>query len=291
MMSTTRDSFPSLKTLRKQTGSGFPIAVAVRVKNELAQLPAFWESLENQTIADKCERVFLDSGSSDGTLEFLLKRDCTVFSIRPEEFQFGRTCNLMMELTTAPRVVYFSGHIVLEQSDLLEKLERFFREHPQSAGYMRQVPNPATGFSRYDVAYLQRRFPEFSEYVREMGTKNSFSNAASLVCREAWESLRFLEVVGAEDHCWAQAHLSRGGKIYYFPKLNIRHSHNDSPESVFRRVSVGVEGRYGKRVMPLRAAFFFAGVFIKILSLGGGVREATAYARNHAKAYLVRSNA
>src|ERR1700722_15814956 len=73
-----------LKRLWDERNMPASIAVLVRTKNELAALPDFWRSLVKQSIFENAEIIFLDSGSSDGTVEYLLGKPCAVYSIPPE---------------------------------------------------------------------------------------------------------------------------------------------------------------------------------------------------------------
>src|ERR1700731_474215 len=86
------------------------LSVLVRVKNERPAIDRFWKLLSSQTIFSDCEVVFLDSGSADGTLEYLMGVEASVHQIEERDFNFGSSCNLLMTLSSGPIVVFLSGH-------------------------------------------------------------------------------------------------------------------------------------------------------------------------------------
>ncbi len=260
----------------------------MRVKDEARWLPRLWEGLQAQTISDRCRFVFLDSGSTDNTLAYLRSWDCTVYTIASGEFSFGSTCNLMMELADTDLVAFLSGHVLLERTDTFEILSRFFSDKPNAAGFLRQVPDAARGCTAYERAFLSRRFPGHASSPVPAGWGCAFSNAASIVTRGAWQRLPFPDMAACEDQAWAHDHLARGGRVYYFPDLTVRHSHNESPEDLARRLLYYKRARVGYRAMPMRAVYYFAGVFCETLRCGGGLREAWRYAKSHSGAYLRR---
>ncbi|MDR3762781.1 MAG: glycosyltransferase [Acidobacteriota bacterium] len=260
------------------------LAVLVRVKNEMAQLPEFWRRLQRQTAFSQLEVVFLDSGSQDGTLEFLRALPVSLYRIPPADFQFGSSCNLIASLSTAPNLAYFSGHVLLEQEDALAKVLDVLARDEYAALYLRQVPNTLTGSSAYERAHLARRFPPASEPLVELLAPQAFSNAASALTRPSWERSRFPEVAASEDFLWARTHLDLGGRLYYLPAVTAMHSHNEEAEAVFRRVLLNVRARR-LRPSPLRAAVYFAGVFASLLRHGASWPEAFRYACSHAQAH------
>jgi len=76
-----------------------------------------------------------------------------------------------------------------------------------------------------------------------METPGGFSNAASALTRDAWEKNHFLEIHGSEDFEWAKRHLAGGGSLFYLPSVQVMHSHDESPDGVFRRVKLNVQAK------------------------------------------------
>ena len=280
----TRPNLPYKQSKAPATANPL-LSVLVRTRNELAALPEFWRRLSAQTYFPKAEILFLDSGSTDGTIEFLRGLDAGLYAIEPEDFNFGSSCNLLMSLSRAPIAVFLSAHVFLEQDDALERSCEILSAYNYSAAYFRQIPNLLTGASTYEKAQLAKRFPMRSQLFVAMDRPAGFSNAASALTRASWEQLPFPEIHGSEDHAWALQHLALGGKLFYMSGLTAMHSHNESPDALFRRVRLNFTARKKKGSL-LRASYYFCGVLFSLLRHGASLSEARSYASAHARAYL-----
>jgi rhamnosyltransferase len=254
----------------------------------MTALPEFWKRLRQQTAFAKTEIVFLDIGSIDGTLEYLLEQPCTVYSISAtteDDFNYGKNCNRIMALSHAPVAIFLSAHVFLTDPRTIESITEVLGQSSQpTALYLRQVPNAILGFNFYEAAYLARRFPAGSTQQTQ-STPAGFSNAASALMRGAWEAHPFPELHGGEDVAWAEKHLAANGELLYVPYLQVLHSHNWTPKQIYDRVRLVAEarmetGQYGK------AIYYFLGVFVSTLRHGANLRQAGRYAWAHARAYL-----
>lgn len=271
--------------LRKWTQPTAPLlSVLVRCYNEIDALPRLWESLRCQTVFERLEIVVLDSGSTDGSLDYMLIQPCSIYQIPSSTFNFGVSCNQLMRLSSAPLAMFLSAHVFLEQPNAAEQVIELLHSGSLRAAYFRQVPNAMFGFNAYEAAFLERRFPSGNKPKR-MLRPGAFSNAASVLTREAWLQLHFPEIHGSEDHRWAQEFLDLGGELFYLPQLQVQHSHNENPTQVFRRVRLNVLAR-GNTGSYFRAIYLFAGIVAQTLRAGGSLREAVQFAWHHARAYL-----
>jgi glycosyltransferase involved in cell wall biosynthesis len=275
----------SLRRLKSQSLSIPPdLAVLVRVKNEAKVLPQFLQRIESQRIRERTELIFLDSGSSDGTLDLIRNTNCSVYQIAPEDFAFGTSCNLMMSLSSANVCMFLSGHVLLQSHEVLETVLSRLQGSDPAALYLRQVSGSLFGSTAYERAFLGRRFPDGDGPVL-LRSPGSFSNAASALTKSAWERCPFPEVAASEDFLWAKQHLALGGRLEYYPQLTVEHSHRESPEEVYRRVSLNVKSRNIGSSWA-KAAKFYVSVFGATLRQGASISEAARYAASHARAYL-----
>jgi glycosyltransferase involved in cell wall biosynthesis len=261
------------------------LSVLVRVKNEGSALREFWDRLSSQTIFHKVEVVFLDSGSVDGSLEFIKQLPVSLYQIAPEDFHFGSSCNLLMSLSHAPVVAFLSGHVLLEQIDALQKLHDALVAHEYTAAFLRQVPNTVWGATIYEKAYLARSFPDGNAESLKVPSPNGFSNAASGLTRAAWQRIPFPEINASEDRMWAKQHLGLGGILLYLPSVSVMHSHNESADQTFARVLLNVRAS-GSKGSYVRSGYYCAGVFVSMLLKGASPVEAWRYASAHGRAYL-----
>lgn len=281
-----------LKRCRVEQGMIYDVAYLVRMKNEAASLPEMIKSIEEQAAGSRTAiLIFLDSGSSDESLR--VAEDTTlphiIYAIDPREFQFGATCNLIAQLASARYLMFLSGHVVLKQSNLVAASIDYMDAHERVAGLsFRQVPNAATGFNLYEQIYLARTFPRLREGYVEIGRAGAFSNAASLIRASAWQSIPFEPVVASEDHLWAEAAKARGFDVLYSSHFDVAHSHNESPEAVFKRVRINKLARFGEGRQPVRFLKSLFGVFAVLWAASKGRRPrfAITYALAHAAAYV-----
>lgn len=278
----------SLQVVKSQHLVDPALSVLIRVKNEMRALPEFWSRLSSQTIFPRAEVLFLDSGSTDGTIEFLQNLTVNIYRIQPEDFCFGSTCNLLMDLSRAPVVCFLSGHVLLETPDALEKLHATLQGKTRAAAYLKQVPDEVFGANYYERAYLKRRYPDSGRALIEINDPGGFSNAASGLTRDAWKDNPFSEIHGAEDGLWAEEHLARGGRIFYLAGVAAMHSHRESTVATYRRVNSCAKAR-GLKGSYWRASYFFLGVLLSMIRMGSSFREAFEYALGHARAYLPQS--
>ncbi|MCU0349774.1 MAG: glycosyltransferase [Flavobacterium sp.] len=275
-----------INQIKKQTNKGvsFLFSIGIRVKNEIDAIDYFWQSLVKQTYFEFAEITFLDSGSTDGTLEFLIEKDCNVFTIDSSEFNFGTSCNLIMDLTSSKLVYFFSGHVILEDNYLLEKSFKILNERDCS-GFFKQIPNPFIGYSVYDSVFLKYKFPERKLEFQIVKKANSFSNAASVINRTHWEQVKFKEVIFGEDEIWASEVLKNNCGIIYLNQLNIMHSHNDSFKDVNKRVAQAAYVKFPLGLNIFNRKLIFLKVFIAIFFNSFKLYQAYQYAKAHSDAY------
>lgn len=280
--------FKTLQCLKKAENPPPRLSIAVRVKNEAAMLPHFLNSLRQQLNINTAEIVFLDSGSTDGTRELILSASLptTLYSIHPSEFSFGATCNLMMQVTSAPHVAFFSGHVILRSPTTLLDAMRHISTLGDISAFFRQVPSATAGFNAYEQVFLASAFPDIPNET-SISFKR-FSNAASIVSRQHWLKVPFPDVIASEDGLWAAQAASLELPIYYFPKIVIEHSHNESPQQVRKRVQINKVARFGNRKMPMRAAASFI-KYMALLSLKGEhPLRAFEFSTAHAGAFITK---
>ena len=275
----------SLCCIKSESPLDPSLSVLVRIKNEGKYLKAFWDRLSSQTIFHEVEVVFLDSGSTDGSLEFIKQLPISIYQIAPEDFHFGSSCNLLMSLSHAPVVAFLSGHVLLEQVDALEKLHTALIQHKYGAAFLRQVPNTLWGATIYEKAFLARRFPKGDAEVVKVHGPSGFSNAASGLTRAAWQRLPFPKINASEDRVWASQHISLNGTLLYLPSVSVMHSHNESSDEIFKRVFLNVCASGSKRSY-ICYTYYWTGVFISMLLHGASIVEAWRYAGAHGRAYL-----
>ena len=205
-------------------------SIVVRCYNEVAHLPKLFEELDRQRFRD-FEVVVVDSGSDDGTLEFLATQGIVLRHIAKENFSFGRSLNIGCDAASGEFLVFISAHCYPEHPDWLENLLAGFEDPKVAAVYGKQRGIPESHFSERQI--FKRWFPETSVKRQE----DPFSNNANCAIRKSlWEEFPYDEALtGLEDVAWAQLVIRNGWWISYRADAGVIHVHNESPSQTRNR--------------------------------------------------------
>lgn len=228
------------------------ISVVIPVKNAGALFPSVVEAILYQAIDGALELVLVDSGSTDGTREWIdrkIRDDARirVLDIRPEEFNHGRTRNLGISATTGEVIALTTQDGTPHDRSWLARMAAALHSAPDIAGVTgRQVPYPdaplcvrreiVNHFERLDRAPAVFRKSEgdwSDDSFRQVA--HFFSNNNAMIRRTAWEQVPFPEAAFGEDQRWAEAALARGWAKAYARDAVVRHSHNYSLRETFVR--------------------------------------------------------
>lgn len=268
------------------------MAIAIRLKNELKSLPALISSIRSQTIYNRCKLIFLDSGSTDGSIEYLHEHADKIFSIEPSDFQFGRSCNQIVEQCEEPYIALLSAHVSLTERDALEvAMTELDRDDLIAAVYLRQRTEGKSDrdFSSYESLFLRKRFPLFNikMVADSIPSAPPISNAAAVIRRSIWEKESFPEVPASEDLLWARAVVEKGNKLFYVGERSIVHNHCETPEQIYRRVKINKIAQFGSEAQYFKALYYFFGILVGLFVLEhASLSVSLRYAKAHAIAYL-----
>lgn len=194
--------------------------VVIRCKNELAELPRVLSSLQNQIHRPR-KIIFVDNGSTDGSLEFATKAGCQIVPYGLEKFNYSRALNLGMACVESPAALLLSAHCPLIGESAVERLIEAMDLFGAAGVFGRQIPtresNPLdirdllTVFGRERIVYESYPF---------------FHNAFALIKTDSWKTVQFCETInGIEDRFWAREQCKRGLKIVYEPSAVVYHKH------------------------------------------------------------------
>ena len=211
-------------------------SILIRTKNEAKDLPKALDLIRNQSLKP-VDIVVVDSGSTDGTVEFVTQqKDVKLIQIPPQEFTFGRSLNLGFQAVKGEIIVSLSAHAFPCDFSWLQNLVKHF-EDPQVAGvYGKQAPQlDAWPPVRRDYINYYQDHLKIQTNPENSGDRR-FSNANSAIRYQCWQQHPFDETLtGAEDREWGGAMLKLGYKLIYEPKAAVYHSHNESLLKVYRR--------------------------------------------------------
>ena len=206
--------------------------VLVRCKDEISWLPDLKHGIESQTV-QPAKVVFVDSGSTDGSVEFAQNSGWQVISYSETPFNYSRAINLGMEHCNEEFALILSAHCLLFDVFAVERLIDAMAIKDVVGTFGRQLPtNKSRAVDVRDLLTVFGRERQiFAEYP-------FFHNAFALIRTCTWSDLKFDESLnGMEDREWANSVCAAGKKIVYEPKACVFHEHglnqsNDSSRAV-----------------------------------------------------------
>ncbi|HTN46486.1 MAG TPA: glycosyltransferase [Flavipsychrobacter sp.] len=222
------------------------VAVVIPVKNGFPEIKDCITGWLSQTVLPE-KILVIDSGSTDGTLEYLksIKR-VEVVSIPPEEFSHGATRNLGWKYCTEDYLLYTVQDATPVNSDVLSELLDTFKHHNIAGVCGQQVvqkdksKNPAQWFSPISEPEVVTYHYEPGEFEKldPAQKKNScgWDDVLAMYRREVLEEIPFQPVVFGEDMIWAKDALQAGYTIAYNYKARVFHCHHEHADFTFKRV-------------------------------------------------------
>ena len=192
-----------------------------------------------QTPAFPFEIVCVDSGSTDGTREFLHELEKSdgipplrVIDIPSSEFTYGGSLNTGAHAARAEILVLLSQDATPTDADWLGHLvDPLLTDPTLCATFGRQSPrDDANPVEAHDLRYVYHDRP------LRFDSEPPFSSANGALRRGLWEPTPFDEELPfAEDRAWAQIQAQNGFVVAYVPLANVLHSHGYDLGGVYRR--------------------------------------------------------
>lgn len=197
--------------------------------------------LSQQTMFD-FDVLVLDSGSSDGTIEFVRSINdprVRLHQIPPSEFGHGKTRNLGISLTEGEFAVMITHDACPASPYWLEELVKPAASDPRVAGVFgrhlayehaspfttMEIAMHFAGFKPSPVVYLE----DSERYAKDVGYRqylHFFSDNNALLRRTVWKMHPYPDVNFAEDQIWAKTIIEAGWKKAYAENAAVYHSHD-----------------------------------------------------------------
>ena len=187
------------------------------------------------------EVIIIDSGSTDGTLDFLKGYTIRLKQICPKEFNHGLTRNMGIELAQGRYVVLMTQDAIPADGYWLGNILENFNDELVAGVYCRQIPrenadvltkrqlnNWLTGRQSRAINFVENW--EAYQAIEPIKKFNlcAFDDVCSCVRKSVWEKIPYTETYFAEDLEWGKKAIEAGYKIVYEPHAAVNHSHNRS---------------------------------------------------------------
>jgi GT2 family glycosyltransferase len=225
------------------------VTLLIPTWNAGPEFPEILGLMRGQRLDRRLEILIIDSGSSDGTAEFLRGLDVRLIEIPNAEFNHGLTRNRGIQEASGEVVVLATQDARPSDDRWMQRLVDCFAD-PQVAGaYSRQAPRPdANPFIRDRLetwvasanAPREQSIASQAEFdalppLEKLG-RAAFDNVSSSVRRSVALQIPFRERRFGEDLDWGYRVLLAGYKIIFEPRSCVIHSHNNSIWYEMKRV-------------------------------------------------------
>lgn len=226
------------------------VTVVIPTKNGGALFKRVLSSALSQKTDWKYRVLVVDSGSSDGTLEYLKTcRDVSLLEIPAQQFQHGATRNFALENCNSEFAALLTHDAQPAGNEWLANLVAAAESRVLHAGsFGRHLPYlHCDPFMQHELEAVFNGLNEYGpihenndheRYRIDSGYRqvlHFFSNNNSCVRLSVWKKIPFPEVNFAEDQAWANRVIEAGYSIGYAHDACVFHSHSFNTMDTFKR--------------------------------------------------------
>ena len=224
------------------------VSIGILTKNAGSALIETLKSIINQETDFIYELIVLDSGSRDETVSNVEKYGGTVSSIKPEQFNFGTSRDLLFSLCRGEYIVTISQDVVPCNSKWLQNLIKPLQQNVAVCAVKGDCKLPE-GTSVFFWEAIGKFYftKETEKWDNKYGTGLSFVNCA--VRKSFWLQNKIGFAAFSEDKVFQKSIIKAGGEIVLQNGASVFHGHQYNLHSLTTRL-IG-EG-YGWRCVGLR---------------------------------------
>ena len=188
----------------------------------------------------KASLLILDSGSRDGTEDFLDNSETNWFKVADRSFNHGQTREDGRKVEDSTVVVFLTQDVLLKTPRAIDDLVQPILDGKAEVSYGRQLPRDDASF--FECFPREFNYPDKS-HVRSLSDIDKYG-AYTFFCSDSFAaySQKALDEIGGfeatlshEDYFAVAKILKNGGRIAYVAEAEVTHSHNYSLLQEFRR--------------------------------------------------------
>ena len=217
------------------------VSVVVPVLNPGGSWSCWLRTVDDQSV-QFCEKIIIDSTSTDGSVEQSSQHGFKIFTIEQSDFDHGATRQSALEYTgDADIVVFLTQDALLENNNSIKQLIEAFNDDEVAIAYGRQLPKenatPIEAHARL-FNYSEQSHNYTYEDKNKVGLKAAFnSNSFSAYRVTALQSIAGFKsnVIFGEDMLVAAQALKKGFKVAYQHDACVYHSHDYTLKQEFQR--------------------------------------------------------
>lgn len=225
------------------------VSVVIITKNQKDLLEKSLPILLKQKFDEDFEIIVVDSGSTDGAVEYVKSQKIKLVKIKPENFNYAFAFNTGASKAEGEILVRLSGDVIPLRRDFLAEITGPFDDNKVGAVYGRYTISGRKeyGFPKF---WPEKRFPEqlveysvrpnilkyfFDGKYRERIT--NFTGGCCAVRRSIWEKRHFNENLSAAEDAEYSVYLHLlGCKIVCNPKATVLHEHKIVSERLISEI-------------------------------------------------------
>lgn len=210
------------------------VSILIRSFNELPNLKILLPILNNQSYKN-FQVVYLDSGSTDGSLEYVKKYEAKfemiIDKIKKEDFTYGGALNKCAELAIgSDYLISLSAHCFPTQNKFIENYVKIFQQNNSDIVFGRQVGYSKSSLS--ESSHLNNWFRE--DYADK--TFPFINNGNAGYPYYFWKKYKFdSSLTGCEDIEIANRGLVNNCKITYGKDIAVEHYHEEKSRQIYNR--------------------------------------------------------
>ena len=210
------------------------VSIIIITKNQRGILEKSVPAILKQKVDFKFEVIVVDSGSTDGAIQFLKKQKVRLIQIKPEEFGYAKAFNIGARKAGGGILVRLSGDVIPLEDNWLEEIVTDLGRPKVGAVYGKYTISGRKGYA-YPNFWPARRFGKKKEVFSIANpffifgrTKKATTLAGACFStkREFWEKRNFNELtIEGEDADYAFYLHLLGYDVVYNPKAMVLHEH------------------------------------------------------------------